>query len=48
MAKQVVPVTGILMVADLGLIMLKKDSRSSVLVTLCSLTCGAMGGCLLC
>lgn len=47
MAKQVVPVTRILMVADLGLIMLKKDSRSSLLVALWSLICGAMGRCLL-
>lgn len=29
------------------LLMLKKDSRCSVLVTLCSLVCGAAGGCLL-
>lgn len=34
MAKQVVPVTRILMMADLGLIMLKTDSRWSPLVTL--------------
>lgn len=32
---------------DSDLLMLKNDSKCSVLVTLCSLVCGAVGGCLL-